>query len=378
MDSKTIAIHPTITVGQIPEVLNIFKGHHNVFFLSQPGIGKTVAVSKWAKDIKAELIVEVASLLDRLDLAGLPHIEQYGELANVSRVTVFAPNSKMAKLSKEHNPDGDDVVVYFNEFNAAPDSVYPVLYRLLNERAIGNLHIRDNVVFVADGNPAQSQSAGRQMQEALKRRFAMFLVETNFPAWALWANASGIDGRIVSFLNYNQQHLNDFDPTKRNRLTYACPASWEKLSNVLERILAIPSPEVQNASFAATVGSEAGAQFAAYVSNMSRLPDMEEMLANPERCDIPKEADTLSLTIGCIYNLASRDEKKVIPALTIGLRLLDTSAEWGAYMFRSFAQNPSIWKNVVRTKFFTEKVMPCITKKKALMDAIFAAAKCRN
>jgi hypothetical protein len=375
---ELISTHPTITVNQIQEVLTIFKGQHNVFFLSQPGIGKTMAVSAWAKSMNAELIVEVASLLDRLDLAGLPHLEQYNELANIERVTVFAPNSKIAKLSKEHNPNGGEVVVYFNEFNAAPESVYPVLYRLLNERAIGNLTIRDNVHFVADGNPAQSQSAGRNLQEALKRRFAVFSVETNFRAWAAWANENGIDGRVVSFLNYNQNHLNDFDPCKRHRLTYACPASWEKLSNVLNNILSVQSEGLQRASYAAVVGSEAGAQFSGYIANISKLPDLEKMLAEPDKCKLPEEADVLSLVIGCIYNLAVKEEKNVIPALTIGLRLIDTHTEWGAFLFRSFAQNTALWRGVTKSKFFLEKAMPTLAAKKSLMDAIFAAAKNRN
>lgn len=377
----TISNHASIHVDQIGTVLNIVAGaKHNALFLSLPGVGKTAEISLWAEQQGAELIVEVASLLDRLDLAGLPFLDQAeGALAGIDKQTKFAPNSKIAQLSKEHNPNGGKVVVYFNEFNSAPESVYPVLYRLLNERAIGDLHIRENVTFCADGNPASAQSAGRNLQEALKRRFAVFNVETNFPVWERWAVNHNIDGRIIAFLGYNAQFLNDFDGTKRHRLTYACPASWEKFSSVVAPIFDLADENLRLASTSAFIGAEAGAQFTAYMSNYAKLPDIDKLLAEPKKSALPQSADVLWLTIGTIYNRVTENGKLLDAALTIAGRLIDDQADFGVFMLRSMARNTTLQKRVNQSPVFMKELMPKLTQRPDLCDAIFAASdKAKN
>lgn len=371
--SKSVRTTPAITVNQVASVLDVFAGaEQNVLILSNPGIGKTTVIGEWAAARKAQLIVLVASLLDRLDLAGLPTFAKVAELGDL-QVTAFAPNKMIAGLSKEHNPNGGPVVLYFNEFNAAPESVFPVLYRLLNERAINGMRLRDNVTIVADGNSATAASAGRNLHEALKRRFAIFEIVSDITAWMAWADKHNIDARLMAFLMLNGQCLNDFDPSKRNRNQYACEASWEKLSKVFEKVAKVTDVGLKQAMIAAVIGSEAGAMLLAYLAHFDRLPDVAKMLENPETCSIPEEIDVLSVTISYLYNAYRSNDKQAPAAMVLAARLLSGKfPEMGAYLLRLIGLDKQKWAGLARSDSFKKIVFPALEAKPEVMSAILA------
>ena len=362
---------PTITVDQIAPVLEVLSGQ-NAFFLSDPGVGKTQEIGLWAASRKAQFIVLVASLLDRMDLAGLPYFSTVETLGGL-KVTTFCPNKMVAELSKEHNPEGGAVVVYFNELNAAPESVFPVLYRLLNERAINDMTLRDNVIIVADGNLQTSASAGRNLQEAMKRRFAMFEIVSDVAVWMNWADQHNIDSRLMAFLMLNAQCLNDFDPTKRNRNQFACEASWERLSKVFEKIVQTKNLRLKQAMIASLVGAEAGAMLLAYITHFDRLPNIAAMMEKPETCPLPEEIDILSVTISYLYNAYRSNEKQANAALIIAARLLSGKfPEMGAYLLRLLALNKDKWAHMARGETFKKSVFPALEKNPDVMAAIQA------
>jgi hypothetical protein len=60
--------HPLIPIGHLPAIFRLCAKYHiTPFFLSNPGIGKTQQVEAYARAQKAQLMVMVASLLDRTD-----------------------------------------------------------------------------------------------------------------------------------------------------------------------------------------------------------------------------------------------------------------------------------------------------------------------
>ena len=347
--------HLTISIDRLPSYLKVFNddtGEGDIserrlscFILSPPGFGKTAQVSTYAKSIDAQLVTQVASTLDRLDVAGLPATVKDEVLGTI---TEFAPMRLMASLSKERNPNGGKAVLYFNELNAAPESVYPVLYRLFNERAICGLNLRDNVILVADGNPSSSASAGRDMQMALRRRFAWIVIEQNIPVWQKWALANGVDARVVTFFSDKlpfSQHFCDFNPKKRENLTFSCPASWTKLARKLDVILKeFIDPIERLTAFAGLVGMESATAFTAYIKHIDTLPDVEKILADPENIALPKKADELGLMVGALVNYVVKNPAKIDPALVLCARMASMDKgenaypEFGVYLFRTLAQ----------------------------------------
>jgi hypothetical protein len=358
-----------ITIDKLPQFLAVFnhdagKGDAGdrtlaTFIISPPGFGKTTGVAMFSESIDAELFTVVASTLDRLDISGLPERTNDSRLGSV---TEFAPMRLIAELSKERNPDGGKAVLYFNELNAAPESVLPVLYRLFNERAVCGLTLRDNVILVADGNPSSSASAGRDLQMALRRRFAWLVIEPSVPVWQKWALHNGIDARVISFFNAGDfaAHFCDFDPKKRDRLTYSCPASWTKLATGI-------------------VGMEAGTAFAAYLKHMDSLPDVNKVLANPDDCALPKKADILGLLCGSVVNHVVKHPEKTEGAIKLCIRLAESSeeniySEFGAFLFRWLNQTSSALRARIAKLPISDKLIALVASDKEMMQALTAAS----
>ena len=347
------------------------------FLLSLPGIGKTTQVRSFADQLKAKLFVESAALLDRLDLAGLP----YTEVNAGHRVTRFAPCDLIREVCIETNPDGPKSVIYFNEINAADESVLPSLYRLFDERAVGGLHLRPNVFMIADGNPASSMSSGRDLPMALRRRFCWLSVTNDLKSFERWASNADIDLRILAFLNCADfgRFLNDFDPTKRDRLTYACPASWAKLSKILPEAMKLKE-DARNVAFAALIGMEAAASLCAFLKHQEKLPRISAILADPERAALPGKTELLSLVVAGVVSACVQEVGRALsPALQLGVRMINALPtagsdeaqlpEYGVFLLRLLMRNDRLRQHVQKNPNYP-RMLAALESRPELMEAI--------
>ncbi|MBI4026205.1 MAG: AAA family ATPase [Verrucomicrobia bacterium] len=364
--------HVATTINHLPELLDLFLPQGmSVFLQSKPGLGKTESVTFYAAAANAELHVVVASLHDRLDFTGLPRVTTRPDGASV---TDFVPMQLVAHLSREHSPKGRPAVLYFNELNAAPESVLPVLYRLILERKIGNLTLRENVQIIADGNPSSAASAGRDLHQALRRRFVWIVIEESLGVWQDWAVAHQIDGRVLAFLNTHPQLFCDFDPARRERLTYSCPASWTRLSKVLDAILRLQNLDLRVVALAGVIGMEAGAQFAAYLRHSESLPDIEQLLANPENFKTPAKLDELDLVVGCIFNKVAAKHGLRPNAFRIAAKLIKTNREYGVFLGRLLLRHPPLQKGIQTDAGYREFAQ-AIQEHRGLAELIIASGQ---
>lgn len=412
---------PTIRVSQIRDLLVAFARldlppcrRSSVMLLSEPGIGKTQSVHAAAKICGAQVVTLVASLLDRLDLAGIPYVEQVDALpgsvevadstGKVKRITLtkWAGNELVSSLSKEHNPNGQPVFLYLNEVNAAPESVMSVLYRIVNsgERRIGEFTLRDNVMAIGDGNPESCHSAGRDMHEAFKRRFAIFRVGFNLQEWIGWAQAGGsdmeeipcripdkvgasavgIDGRILAFfgLTQNARHCSDFDPAKRERWQFANPAGWEKLSHHLPALEYL-GQDFTLAFVSAFIGVEAGCDFTAFLRNADKIEGIERVLKNPKTAQLPKHAETIMLLGGIAVNRAvANPDENLVATTDLAFRMIEganvevSCEDFGAMMLISMFRHPVLSKRITGNEVILKKVFASLGKAPHLKEAIYA------
>jgi hypothetical protein len=378
--SKTIEVGATITLRDLPAVFRIAAAkRRSVFLLSTPGVGKTEVITGLAREANAHLLVLVASLLDRLDLAGLPYTCQNPDGKSV---TEFAPMALMASLSKEHNPEGGPVWLYLNELNAAADlSVTPTLYRLIAERAVGNLTLRDNVFIVADGNPASSLSAGRDMHMAMRRRFQWFTVRADLAGWRDWALNHGVDARVPAFLGVAAYapHFSNFDPANRTALTFGCPATWARLGADLSDIEREAGGDMglKLAMICGQVGEKAGTDFTGFLAHADKIPDADAVLSDPRKAAIPKEIDQLSLLCGGIVNLCVGAAHRTEQALRYALRLHEVEgigghAEFALFLARSLAAVPKT-KAVMLESRHLAKLAKIVAGDKFAVEAFQAA-----
>ena len=353
-----------------------------VIVYGDPGIGKTQAIEKYAHSIGAKLEVMVTSMMDRLDLGGMPIIVE----ENGFKATTFAPHQLIQELSKESNPDGKGVVLYLNEFIDCPEHVKCIFYRLIEERRIGGLTLRDNVYIIADGNLSGNGGSGKNLRWAEKGRFAHYAVVCPFEDWLRWAQSHGVNGFITSFLSQAgfRGHFNNFDPKKRERAAWACPRSWFKLSRVLPSVLERKDELSISRAVYSVIGEEAGAQFVAYLKNAEDLPNINEFINNPNTVEIPSRADLVSYLCGALLNSVFSNIKHLDSVMKISSRLKEVDmSEFSVFLVRSISNRAKsemstdsnrIMKLLLKNSSFKSLVSE-LTNDGILKDAIIASNK---
>lgn len=333
--------HPSITIDQLEPHLSLaWRCNRSLFVIGDFGVGKTTVVSRFAEKNKAKFYTMVASMMDRLDLGGLP----YGDLE--SGTTRTRPSAITAELSVEKNPSGPPAILYLNEFNAAPDSVQPVFLRLIGERKVGELNIRDNVLIVADGNPSTASRLSRDLPEPTRRRFNWLVVRSSASVWCDYAAATGINPLVPAFVSQQSRFFYTFDPSKKHHLCYACGASWERLARDLE-----PASEIMGVSSEAfstwvcgVVGPEAGQQFSAFLRHRNAIPDVFKFLEKPKSAPIPKEPDAFWVFLASVTQVTTGSPEKYLnPSSIFAARLFQEGmTEAAVYLVRYLIKSPEV------------------------------------
>ncbi len=364
--------HPSITIDQLePHLEMAWKCQRSLFVIGDFGVGKTSVVSEFAQNRGAGFHVMVASMMDRLDLGGLPYGDQESD------TTKTRPARAIAELSKERNPDGGKAVLYLNEFNAAPDSVQPVFLRLIGERKVGELTIRDNVLIIADGNPSTTSRLAKDLPEPTRRRFNWLVVRSSAGVWCDYAARLGLNPLVPAFISQQARFFYTFDPSKKHHLCYACGASWEKLAKDLGSAVDIFGDNEQAISTWACglVGVEAGQQFAIFLRHRNSIPDIFDFLTKPKRAALPKSADAFWVFLASVAQVGSEEPDKYLNAVSLlGARLFrENQTEAGAYLVRYLAKHPSIGSKLWDTKGGKE-LMTEIMKHPELVQALLRQA----
>jgi hypothetical protein len=265
------------TISEVQGSLNkIIQNNvkHSVFLWGPPGIGKSSIVNKVAQDNNLELIDVRISQLAPTDLRGLPYIE--GGLAR------FAPPSFLPQKGKG--------IIFLDEANTASPSMMSIAQQLILDRQVGDYVVPEGWFIVAAGNRAEDRAAVSQMPAPVANRFIHFNVESDLSSWKEYAIRKGLNEQIISFLNFRPELLFSFN---KNATAWPSPRSWEFADTLLDIDLEVD----------AAVGEGASAEFYAYQSIYSRLPDVESVL-DGKPVEVPQEPSLMYAVCGALISRA--------------------------------------------------------------------------
>lgn len=253
----------------------ISKGiKHSVFLWGPPGIGKSSVVKKVANDNDLELIDLRISQLAPTDIRGLPYVD--------NGFARFAPPAFLPQKGKG--------ILFVDEFNMASPSMMGIAQQLILDRQVGDYVVPDDWFIIAAGNRTEDRAAVSQMPAPVANRFIHFNVESDLPSWKEYAIKMGMNEQIISFLNFRPQLLFNFN---KNASAWPSPRSWEFANTLLDVGLDIDS----------AVGDGAAAEFYAYQSVYSKLPDVDTILSGGN-VDVPKEPSLMYAVCGALVSRA--------------------------------------------------------------------------
>lgn len=291
------------------------------FLEGPPGVGKSSHLRAVADSFNLKLIDVRLSTLDPTDLTGIPFkvevdLEDGTKAERVRHVpsTLFPlqgdalppkldANGKQLfeqQIDAQGNVvlDGkgkpklvpafyDGWLVMFDEITSASPNLQAATYRVLLEREVAESKLHDNVVMCAAGNREQDKAVVFPMSTALRTRMCFIEVDIDHKEWIKWATAKGIYPKIVTYLHWKREALNDFDPNIK-QLNCAVPRTWEMASRLLTNSNGVVTDTVFQL-LKGVIGTHA-IELKNFINIFAKLPDIKKIIANPATADVPAEA----------------------------------------------------------------------------------------
>lgn len=239
-------------ISKVKEVLRQVKDLV-VFLWGPPGIGKSAIVRQIADEEGIGFIDLRLSLLDPVDLRGLPRFT----------------DGHVSWARPDFIPAEGQGILFLDELNTAAPAVQNAALQLVLDRAVGPHRLGDGWRIICAGNRKEHRAHVWELSAPLMSRMVHLDVEANLDDWTAYAVQKGINPLIVGFLSYRPGLL--LSLPERNE-SFPCPRSWEFLSKLPESLLS--DAEV----VAGIIGKGAAAEFCGYVRDYRELPDIERII----------------------------------------------------------------------------------------------------
>lgn len=272
------------------------------------GVGKSDAIRLLAKELELETrkkvnVTDVRLLLfNPIDLRGIPTVNKEKTLSVWLKPKIF----QMDESDKVIN------ILFLDELSAAPQSVQAAAYQITLDRVIGEHKLPDNCIVIAAGNRVGiDKSVAYKMPKALANRLCHIEVVTDIDSWKEWAISKGINEKVIGFLSFRADYLNEFD-SGNDDLAFPTPRSWEMVSNILNNVDSEPSNILP--LIAGCVGTGIALEFENWCRIYHKLPKIEDIFAGKTSVDIPTQPDQLYALVSSMtsYAKSHKDDYQLI------------------------------------------------------------------
>lgn len=267
---------PSRIAATLPRII---ETQRPVFLWGAPGIGKSSVVRQVAKAMKREIVDVRATLLDPVDLRGVPKVNK--------DVTVWCPPAFL--------PKSGTGVLFLDELGQAPPMVQSACLQLILDRRIGEYELPDGWSVIAASNRMEDRAGVNRIISPLLNRFIHLDLDIDLEEWEQWALGASIIPEVRAFLRYKPALLFDFNAAANPR-SFASPRSWHFLSDVFPTIDPVDHIPVTNGC----VGKGPASEFLAFVQIYRELPALEAILANPKGHAVPTAPSVLYALCGAL------------------------------------------------------------------------------
>jgi hypothetical protein len=317
-----------------------------------PGVGKSDGVRCIAHRLEEEtgkkVFVHDVRLLNMnpVDLRGIPSkdhmqaniIDENGK--EVSAEVAVARWLRPAIFQMDPSPKVINIL-FLDEITAAPQSVQASAYQLVLDRKVGEHKLPDNCFVFCAGNRVTDKSVAYRMPKALANRLCHIEIYADVDDWKRWAINSGIDSRIIGYINWKNNALFKFDPTTDD-LAYATPRSWAMVNSFLTKI-----PDLSKCFnlIAGCIGVGNATEFKSYTDVYKDLPNIDDIFAG-KKVEAPKSPDVNYALSSSLVSRAVRDgiTKKQFGNLFTWMN--DWSVEFCTITIKDMVQNPKVFSTI--------------------------------
>ncbi len=253
--------------------------------VSSPGIGKSDIIQAIAKEYDLFVIDLRLSQADPTDMNGFPTMNMDRTRSRYAAPEDFPLEGDTIPLHADGRPY-KGWLLFLDEFNSAPHAVQAAAYKIVLDRKVGQKNLHKMLAIVAAGNLSTDRAIVNKLSTAMQSRMVHYELEIDHDAWHDWAIENNIDHRIIGFVKFKPGVLFNFKADHSDH-TFACPRTWEFLSDQIVDYNDIPAEDVP--LLTGTVGEAAGREFYTYSQIFSRIPTLGEIKASPLGATLPTE-----------------------------------------------------------------------------------------
>lgn len=275
-------------INELKQIIKIICSNHHyipIMIWSGPGIGKSSAVRQVAEELKIGFIDLRLSLLNPVDLRGLPVVDRI--------------KGEARWMPPDFLPREGQGILFLDEINLAPFAVMAAGYQLVLDRKLGEYELPEGWRVVAAGNRLEDRANVTKFPAPLANRFIHLEIEPDIDVWRKWALKNNIAEQIIAFLGRFPQHL--YHMPQAGEMGFPTPRSWEMASKLFQLGQKVGS----------AVGEGVASEFEAFLRVYEKLPDVDKVLAG-KVTEVPKEIDVLWALCMAI---TARIEPKQIPTM---------------------------------------------------------------
>ena len=257
-----------------------------------PGVGKTSLIRQVAEELNVEYR-EVHMPTRLVEDFGIPY-----------------PNGDVLKyiipdwFPTDPNSRG---ILCFDDRNQASADLQKVLANICQARNLHGTPLPDGWMVVSTGNHQRDRAGANRVLSHLRDRETVLQMDTNIDDWTHWALRNGVRSEVISFIAFASHLLCDFDP---NRDKNATPRGW--VEGVSPALGVVPAA-AEFDTFAGSVGDGAASDFVAYLKTYREVPDIDELLKDPDNAKLPTEPMIKYATVASIA--ARMDTKNIANAI---------------------------------------------------------------
>ena len=280
-------------------VRSMIRARQNVMLVGAPGIGKSDIMRQAADEEQCESMTLHPAVSDPTDYKGMP-------FPGVDRKSAdFLPYGELYRMIHADKP----TLVNAEELGQAPPGVQAALMHLLLAREVAGKKISPHVTFAACTNRREDRAGVVGILEPVKSRFGAILhMVPDYDEWKMgYAYPNKVHESIIAFLGFRPDMFFKHNPTA-DIVNSPNPRTWVNLSKLVYLEL---SADVAPIAYEGAVGAVAG-EYLSYLKHYSTRPNIDAILENPEKGEIPKEKAVLyAVAVG----LAARASKENFDAV---------------------------------------------------------------
>lgn len=325
-----------------------------------PGIGKSDGIREIGKRV-AELTGKKVVVTD-LRLLNLTPVDLIGIPAKDEQTTIIIEDGKEKEVKElvarwlkpsvfamNHSKDTINIL-FLDEITAAPPSVQAAAYQLVLDRKVGEHKLPENCFVMCAGNRVTDKSVAYKMPKALANRMVHMEIVADVDDWKKWAISTGLDHRIIGYINFQNTALFDFDPSSDD-LAYPTPRSWAMVDKFLKAFNTIDDAMPL---ICGSIGVGAATSFKGYTKVYANLPNVEDIF-NGKPVKVSKAPDVNFALCSSIVNFIPKATNVQLENMLKFTMTDDFSPEYATLIVKDIGSAfPEILKKFTKLKTWIE------------------------